>query len=105
VTGVQTCALPISVDNHPPTLATCEEPAIGSPTLRLLTRFEFQNTIDDVFPGIAGQWTSSMPSNLVTEAGFDNDRSAVLGGQAGEGLLRTAESIGDAVAGDRKSVV
>src|SRR5690606_27654948 len=62
-------------------------------------RFEFQNTIDDVFPGIAGQWTSSMPSNLVTEAGFDNDRSAVLGGQAGEGLLRTAESIGDAVAG------
>src|SRR5690606_30531859 len=27
---------------HPPTLAACEAPAVGSPTLRLLTRFEFQ---------------------------------------------------------------
>src|SRR5690606_23576333 len=52
------------------------------------------------FPGIAGQWTQSLPGNSVSEAGFDNSASARVGAQTGQLLLRTAESIGDAVTGD-----
>src|SRR5688572_16108334 len=57
----------------PPELASCEAAEVGSPVLRMLTGYEFQNTINDIFPALVGKWSSSLPSNTVAETGFDND--------------------------------
>lgn len=75
----------------------CDAPAVGSPTLRLLTRQEFASTIDAVFPAVAGQWQSTLPANQVSAAGFDNSASNQVGNQYAELLLETASSVADAV--------
>lgn len=75
----------------------CAEAAIGPPALRLLTRGELVNTVTDVFTGIEGQWSESLPSNTVSTAGFDNSAGAVVTTQMAEGILDTAESVADAV--------
>ena len=75
----------------------CDAPAVGSPTLRLLTRQEFVNTINAVFPSVAGQWQSTLPANQVSAAGFDNSATNQVGNQYAELLLETAEAVADAV--------
>ncbi|HEU5075656.1 MAG TPA: DUF1588 domain-containing protein [Polyangiaceae bacterium] len=75
----------------------CDAPAVGSPTLRLLTRQEMVNTLNSVFPSVAGQWQSTLPANQVSAAGFDNAASSQVGNQYAELLLETAEAVGDAV--------
>ena len=92
--------MPPPKEDGVPQAMSCEQSAVGDSVLRLLTRLEFENTVNDIFPGIAGQWTQSLPGNSVSEAGFDNSASARVGAQTGQLLLRTAESIGDAVTGD-----
>ena len=73
---------------------TCTTPATGSPVLRLFTRLEFENTINDLFPGIKGQWTNSLPAAAVSSVtGFDNDISNKPGNQFVSSLSETAESI------------
>jgi hypothetical protein len=75
-------------------------PKLGAPTLRLLTRSEFENTLGDIFPSVKGQWTDSLPSNLVNEYGFENDAGNVVGNQLAEALLDTALSVATAVTGN-----
>lgn len=75
----------------------CNSAAVGSPTLRLLTRQEFVNTINAVFPSVAGQWQSTLPANQVSAAGFDNSSANQVGNQYAELLLETAEAVADAV--------
>jgi hypothetical protein len=78
----------------------CAAPAVGPPALRMLTRQELHNTLNDVFPQIAGQWQSTLPSNQVSSAGFDNSVSNSVGNQMAEKLLETAEAVADAVIGN-----
>jgi hypothetical protein len=75
----------------------CDAPAVGAPTLRLLTRQEMVNTLNSVFSTVAGQWQSTLPANQVSAAGFDNSASNQVGNQYAELLLETAESVADAV--------
>jgi hypothetical protein len=82
-----------------PRAVACEAPTIGAPVLRLLTRLEFENTLRDVFPAAAGQWTNALPSNSVSGYGFDNDASSSVGNQMAEAVLETAEAVATAVSG------
>jgi hypothetical protein len=77
----------------------CPTPATGSPVLRLFTRNEFENTINDLFPAIKGQWTNSLPANAVSSAGFDNDASNKPGDQFVSALTETAESVASGIVG------
>lgn len=77
----------------------CPTPATGRPVLRLFTRFEFDNTINDVFPAVKGQWSNSLPAGSLAGSGFDNDSSISPGDQFVSGLVETAESVGTSVAG------
>jgi hypothetical protein len=79
---------------------SCDSPKLGSPTLRLLTRAEFENTLGDIFPAVKGQWTNTLPANRVSEIGFENDSGNVVGGQLAEALLDTALSVAGAVTGN-----
>lgn len=94
---------------HPPKdtpkIENCSGSAVGAPVLRALTRTEFENSVNDIFPGIAGKWSNSLPSNLVSGAGFDNDATAAIGEQTAEQLLNTAESIGNAVSASLTSLL
>jgi hypothetical protein len=72
----------------------------GSPVLRLLTRREFENTINDIFPAAKGQWQDTLPANAATAYGFDNDAGAIVGPQLAGALLETATAIGTAVTGN-----
>jgi hypothetical protein len=77
----------------------CPAPVTGSPALRLFTRLELENTINDLFPGIKGQWTNSLPAGSVKESGFDNEAGTVPGNQFVAALTETAESIASALVG------
>lgn len=77
----------------------CSAAITGKPVLRLLTRYEFENTINDIFPGIGGQWTNSLPASMVASSGFDNDVSNTPGNQLVAALSETAESIASSVVG------
>lgn len=77
----------------------CAAPTTGKPVLRLLTRFEFENTLNDVFPSIKGQWSNSLPAGRSSAQGFDNSASSVVGAQLASALLETAESVANAVTG------
>lgn len=99
--GSNTTAPPVK----PPQLGSCESPKVGSPVLRMLTGYEFQNTINDIFPALLGKWTSSLPSNTVAKTGFDNDAATPMGAQMVEGLALTAEAIGTAVAANVQQVL
>lgn len=78
---------------------TCSGPTPGSPVLRLLTRAELVNTMNDVFPEVKGQWTSSLPSNSISAHGFDNDGAAQVGNQLASAILDTATSLATALVG------
>jgi hypothetical protein len=77
----------------------CTSAANGSPVLRLLTNWELQNTLNDIFPEVKGQWTSSLPANGVSSQGFDNDATAAVGTQQASGLLDTGLSLATALVG------
>jgi len=76
---------------------SCDAPQIGSPTLRLLTRNELQNTLNDIFPEVSGQWNNSLPANTLSSSGFDNDASAQVGSQLAEELFNSAQSLAKAL--------
>lgn len=80
----------------PPKLE-CSTPATGAPTLRLLTRLEFENTLNDVFPSVKGQWRNSLPANSLSALGFDNSINASVGNQLAGDLFETAQSVASAV--------
>jgi hypothetical protein len=77
----------------------CPQVQLGSPVLRLLTASEFTNTISDIFPQVATQWSNTLPANTLSAYGFANDSSAVVGPQLAQALLDTATSIATAVTG------
>jgi hypothetical protein len=77
----------------------CSAPALGTPTLRLLTRGELVNTLNDIFPTLSGQWSSSLPASDVSAFGFDNDSSTTVGKQLAGGILDTAQSLATAFTG------
>jgi len=78
---------------------SCNSAALGSPALRLLTRSELQNSLNDVFPEVKSQWTASLPANTISAVGFDNDQSATVGAQLASSVLDTATSVATAVTG------
>lgn len=82
---------------------SCSSAALGSPSLRLLTRTELQNSLTDVFPEVKSQWTASLPSNTISAVGFDNDQSATVGAQLASSVLDTATSVATAVTGNALS--
>jgi len=77
----------------------CSKPELGTPALRLLTRSEIVSTLNDIFPGVAGQWTSTLPASTVSAFGFDNDGSATVGKQFAGALVDTAQSLATVVTG------
>ena len=81
------------------TSQSCTQAANGAPVLRLLTSRELQNTLDDIFPELQGQWTASLPANDLSSYGFDNDASATVGAQLVSGLLDTAQSLATVLVG------
>lgn len=84
--------------SEPAQLTTdCAEPALGSPNLRLLTRGELVNTLSDVFPELAGQWSDSLPASALSNLGFDNNASTTAGVQLADGILQTAQAVAAAV--------
>jgi len=83
-----------------PTLTVaCPTPALGAPMLRLLTRGEMVNTLNDIFPSVAGKWTSTLPAATVSSFGFDNDAHSAVGSQFAQLMLDTATSLATAVTG------
>ena len=82
---------------------SCNSSALGSPSMRLLTRTELQNSLSDVFPSVKSQWTASLPSNTISGLGFDNDQSATVGSQLASSILDTATSVATAVTGNALS--
>lgn len=77
----------------------CAAPKVGAPALRLLTRYEVDNTLNDIFPSLKGQWTSALPAGEVSSFGFDNKVSAPVSPQFAAALLETGLSVGSAVTG------
>ena len=83
----------------------CSSAQLGTPQLRLLTATELQNTINSVFPDVAGQWTASLPSATISAEGFDNDASSTIGAQLAGAVLDMGVSVGTAVTGSSLSTV
>ena len=77
----------------------CAGPSPGSPSLRLLTSSELQNTLSDVFPEVKGMWTASLPANTISQHGFDNDGSAQVGAQRAGAVLDAALLVATALVG------
>jgi hypothetical protein len=83
---------------------SCPKPEVGTPALRLLTRGEIVNTLNDIVPGIAAQWSSTLPASTVSAFGFDNDGSTTVGKQFASALLDTAQSLATVVTGSAASM-
>ena len=83
----------------------CSQPQLGKPVLRLLTRAEFSQTIDDIFPQVANTWASTLPADPVSAYGFDNDAAALVGPQLAQALLDTATAVADSVTGTALATV
>lgn len=86
-------------------MLSCNQANLGSPALRLLTRVELENTLNDVFPELKGSWSSSLPASTVSAYGFDNDVDNRVGNQFASALLETAEAVGAAVASKAQSLL
>ena len=78
---------------------------LGTPQLRLLTATEMQNTLNAVFPDVAGQWTASLPSSTISAQGFDNDAATTIGSQLAGAILDMGVSVGTAVTGSSLNTV
>lgn len=83
----------------------CSAPKLGAPVMRLLTRSELENSLKDIFPEVASDWTNSLPANNVSAHGFDNSASATVGNQLAGALLDTAETVGAALAAKANSLL
>lgn len=80
--------------------ARCEQSRTGVADLRRLSRFELERSLGDVFPQVAGGWTSSLSADTVSPAGFDNDATMlVVSRQSARELADTAESLAGALTG------
>ncbi len=65
----------------------------------MLTRTEIVNTLNDIFPEVTGQWSSTLPASTISSYGFDNDASVTMGKQFAGALLDTAQALATAVTG------
>jgi len=83
----------------------CTDSKLGLPALRLLTRRELENTLNDIFPSVKGQWTDTLSANSSTYYGFDNDAAAAVNNQMVSALYDTALSLATAVTGTGLSTV
>jgi Protein of unknown function (DUF1588)/Protein of unknown function (DUF1592)/Protein of unknown function (DUF1595)/Protein of unknown function (DUF1587) len=83
----------------PDLTVACTSAQVGTPALRLLTSGEIVNTLNDVFPGIASQWSSTLPASTVSAFGFDNDASTTVGKQFAAALVDTAQALATVVTG------
>jgi len=89
----------------PDLTVACSQAQLGTPALRLMTRGEIVNTLNDIFPSIAGQWTSTLPASTVSAYGFDNDGSTTVGKQFAGALMDTAQSLATVVTGSAASTL
>ena len=79
---------------------TCDTSALGRPLLRRLTRGELQNTLDDIFPQVKGQWSVKF-TDVESSLGLDNDPALLtVGGQVAQQLLDTADNLATALTAD-----
>jgi hypothetical protein len=78
----------------------CGESKLGAPRLRRLSRDELTATLSDVFPELAGAWTSPLSADPLSTHGFDNDAQVlVVGKQKADELDRLGDELGRAVSG------
>lgn len=76
----------------------CSSSISGAPMVRRLSARELQATFGDVFPSIAGAWTSGMSADPVSHWGFDNESARlVVSKQTARELDVTATSLAAAV--------
>lgn len=79
-------------------VSLCEASVVGAPVLRRLTAREFNAALTDVFPEVAGQWTSTFSADPVSELGFDNESAKlVVSKQTAREIDSTGKSVADAV--------
>ncbi|HYQ43945.1 MAG TPA: DUF1588 domain-containing protein [Polyangiaceae bacterium] len=78
---------------------SCAAPELGKPVLRVLNRDQFTRTVRDIFPQVSGMWSSTLPTDPQSDAGFDNDANTVVGPQLAQALLDTASAVAAAVTG------
>jgi hypothetical protein len=72
----------------------CEASKPGPPLLRRLTRLQFERSLRDIFPEVAGEWQGLALADTSSRLGFSNDASVlVVGAQAAEELLKSAEQL------------
>lgn len=80
--------------------SVCGASKIGAPRLRRLSRVEIINTLDAVFPELAGKWTPKLSADPISKHGFDNDATLlVVGKQAASELDLAGDALGKAVVG------
>jgi hypothetical protein len=87
------------IGGSPDLTVACTTAQLGTPTLRLLTRSEVVSTLNDIFPGIAARWSSTLPASTVSGFGFDNDASVTVGKQYASAMLDTAQALATVVTG------
>lgn len=77
----------------------CTGSAQGSPVLRRLAARELTATLNDVFPEVTGQWSSSLSADPVSHYGYDNDSNRlIVSRQTAREIDQTAASLAAAVA-------
>jgi len=87
-------------------VAVCEASVMGAPVLRRLSSRELFLTLRDVFPTVAGKWTSALSSDPVNHLGFDNDSALlVVGKQKAREIDSTATSVADAIEAELATVL
>lgn len=87
-------------DNEGDGVGVCSASQPGEPLLRRLTVREFEATLTDAFPEVAGAWTSSLSSDPISHYGYDNAADRLLvGKQKAREIDGTAASLAGAVTG------
>lgn len=78
--------------------AVCASSQPGDPLLRRLTVREFEATLAEAFPEVAGSWTSSLSSDPISHYGYDNAAERLLvSKQKAREIDGTAASLASAV--------
>lgn len=79
--------------------AICASSSVGSPMLRRLTAREFEAALNDVFPELVGKWSSTLSSDSLSDAGFDNESARLLvSKQKAKEIDSTGKAVGAAAA-------
>lgn len=79
-------------------IGLCDASTTGTPLLRRLTAREFNNTLNSVFPEVAGQWNSLLSPDSVSHYGYDNEvDKLVVTKQMARDLDRTAAAVATSV--------